>query len=117
MSTNTELINFLKTKCEEEIAAKNFEEVIKIYTDLFTLTGDYYFKINVANIYYKVFNDLETATKMYEEYSKYLENDTYFWWQYHEIRMAHQDFYNATYCVYKALEGVKLEDEEDNLNE
>lgn len=117
MTANIELIQFLKTKCEEEIVAKNFDEVVKIYEDLFTLTGDYHFKINIANIHYKIYKDLETATKMYEEYCKYLESEPNFWWQYHEIRMAHEDFYNATYCVYRALDNVELDEEEDNDNE
>lgn len=114
---NTELIKFLIEKSKEEIASKNFEEVVKIYSDLFLLTKDYRYKINIANIHYKIYNDLETATKMYEEVEPFLESDPNFWWQYHEIQLAHEKFYEATYCVYKALEDVDIDLEEDDINE
>ena len=114
--SNTDLIKFLIEKSKEEIVSKNFDEVVKIYSDLFLLTKDYRYKIDIANIYYKIYNDIETATRMYEEAKPFLESDSNFWWQYHEIQLNKKKYYEATYCVYKALEDVDIDSEEDNIN-
>lgn len=104
-------IRKLEQKCQDAMKSKDYTSLIIYYRQLFELTNDYHFKQNIANIYYKIFNNIAKADEIYEEITPHLSNESAFWWQYFEIKTNMNKIYDAVSCTYNAIKieinGVK----------
>lgn len=93
----------LNQQCQNAIKIKDFMQVIDCYEKMFNYTNDYHYKQNIANIHYKVFNNIVKAAEIYKEIATHLSNESNFWWQYFEIQTNMKKTYNAVSCVYNAI--------------
>lgn len=90
-------------ECEEK---GDFETAIGMYNQMFKFTGNYFYKINIANIYENDIKDRNRAMELYKEAEPHLSNFFQFWWRFAIIYENNDDYYNALLCAQKA---VKLE--------
>ena len=103
MSSKSYELRKLEQKCQESIKTKDYASLINCYERLFELTKDYHFKLQVANIYYKVFQNLPKAAEIYKEIAPHLSKESAFWWQKFEILANMNETYDAVSCIYNAI--------------
>ena len=106
MSDKNFQLRKLNQKLEAAKKIKDFEQMVFCYEKMFEITNDYHFKQQVANIQYKIYNNIQKAAEIYEEVVPHLKNESYFWWQYFEIKANLHKTYDAVSCIYNA---VKIE--------
>ena len=113
MSSKSYELRKLEQQCQNSIKANDFAKVIICYEKLFELTKDYHYKQQIANIYYKVYHDIDKAARIYKEIAPHLSNENIFWWQFFEIQANMNKTYDAVSCAYNAIKieinGVKVE--------
>ena len=89
---------------QQLIQKKDFKEAINIYEQMFKLSGNYLYKKEIANIHYQIFNDSNTALKIYEEIEPFLKNLVEYWWQFSEIQAANKNIFRQVLCIQKAID-------------
>ncbi len=81
-----------------------YVEAINVYQQMFNLSQDYKYKQHIANIKFKIFNNIEESSSIYKSIEKYLYENKDFWWQFSYIYKAKFDIYNQVLCIKKALD-------------
>lgn len=89
--------------CED---SGNYDGAIAIYEQMFRFSGNYFYYIDIANIYNNKLNDKEKCFQLYKELEKYLSNYEHYWWRYAILYENREDYFNALLCMQKA---IKLE--------
>lgn len=93
---------------QEKICEQNgdFQTAIQINEQMFKFTGNYFYYIDIANIYNNHLNEKERCFKMYLDLEKYLSNSYHYWWRFAILYENREDYFNALLCMQKA---IKLE--------
>ena len=94
----------LEQECRNLIKTNDYTSLIICYKKMFELTNDYHFKQKIANIYYKVFHNIQKASEIYKEIAPHLSEESAFWWQYFEIQTTQNKAYDAVSCICGTIE-------------
>lgn len=86
--------------------AKNWDKAVELYEKMFDLTGDYMYKIEIANIWACCYQDVKKALEMYKSLEKYLSDNSQYWYQISDLYEYYNDSYMAVLCLQK---GIKLD--------
>ena len=110
--TNTSFYNKKADELDMLIQANDFInkedylEAINIYDNLFTITGNYNYQKEIANIHAGYLNNLDKAITLYKDLEKNLQEDAQYWWQFSELYENKKNHYKQVLCIQKA---IKLE--------
>ena len=88
------------------ISKEDYLEAINIYDNLFTITGNYNYQKEIANIHAGYLNNLDKAITLYKDLEKNLQEDAKYWWQFSELYENKNNHYKQVLCIQKA---IKLE--------
>ena len=89
---------------EQLKSEQNFEEAVSVYEQMFNFSHNPFYKQQIANIKYQIFNQIEESFSLYKEIEEQMSNDKNFWWQFSDIYKSKNDIYNQVLCIQKALE-------------
>lgn len=84
----------------------NYDGAIAIYEQMFKFTGNYFYYIDIANIYNNHLNQKDKCFELYKELEKYLSDYEQYWWRFAILYENREDYFNALLCMQKA---TKLE--------
>jgi DNA-directed RNA polymerase beta subunit len=93
-------------QAKDFISKENYLDAINIYDNLFTITGNYNYQKEIANIHAVCLNNTDKAIALYKDLEKDLQNDAQFWWQFSEMYERKNNHYKQVLCIQKA---IKLE--------
>jgi len=83
---------------------KKYNQAIRIYNQLFLLTGSYFYKKEIANIQLKIYGQYDKCMETYKEIEPYMEKSPHFWWEFSEVYCIAGDYFNQISCIKKAVE-------------
>ena len=83
---------------------EKFDEAIKVDEQLFDLTGDYRYKLAIANIIGICKNDLNKAVKIYKENESNSGNDKNYWYQLSDLYKRKKNYYRQVLSLQKAID-------------
>ena len=93
-------------QAKDFIDKKDYTEAIQIYDNLFQITQNYNYQIEIANIHAVCLSNVNKAMSIYKHMEKHLENDAKYWWQRSQLYENKENLYKQVLCIQKA---VKLE--------
>jgi len=85
------------------IQNKEYEEAINIYEQMFKFSGNWWYKKEIANIYYQIFNDMDKAFAIYKEVLPHMSDSAEFWWQLSELHEKNRVYFKQVLCMQNAL--------------
>lgn len=88
---------------KDRVEKKDYKMAIRIYNQLFKFTHNYFFIIDIANLYVNNMNDIDTSIYLYKNTEPHLSDSYQFMWQFAQIYEKKQDFYNSLLYMQKAL--------------
>lgn len=98
-----ELFNKYTEYVPKLLQDKKYQEAINIYEQMFKFSGNYWYKKEVANIYYQIFGEVKKALEIYESIEPFLANTADYWWQFSEIQAANNNVFRQVLCIQKAI--------------
>lgn len=105
-------VNELNSGIQKLLDDEKFDEAIKVDEKLFDLTGDYRYKLAIANIIGICKNDLNKAIKIYKEYESKRGDDKNYWYQLSELYKKKQNYYRQVLSLQKAID-IELSEPEE----
>ena len=106
-SVINELVNKYQNYVYELVKDNRFVEAINIYNQMYKLSNNISYKLEIANIFFKVFKDYPRALKLYKEIKSLhveVENNYKFWWSFSEVYRLNKDMFNSVKCIQKACD-------------
>lgn len=106
---NTEFYNKRADELELVAEAKNlisnneYDKTINVYNELFKLTGNYNYQIEIANIYAVCLSNIDKAFSIYKNLENELKDDAKYWWQISQLYEHKDKLYQQVLCIQKAL--------------
>ncbi|MBO5447434.1 hypothetical protein J6A34_08005 [bacterium] len=94
------------TQVKEFISKEDYIEAINVYDSLFTLTNNYNYQKEIANIHAVCLSDIDKAISLYKDLEKHLGEDPQYWWQLSELYDKKNIRYKQVLSIQKA---IKLE--------
>lgn len=94
------------TQAKSFLTKEDYTEAINVYDNLFALTNNYEYQIEIANIHAVCLSDVKKALSIYKKFEKELENNAKYWWQLSQLYENKNNQYRQVLCIQKA---VKLE--------
>jgi tetratricopeptide (TPR) repeat protein len=91
---------YSKVKLEE----KNYDEVIRIFNQIYLFTNNYLYKINVAKIYLEILKNPIKSLYTYKEIENTAGNNLEFLHGIAEVYWNLKDYYNQVLYLQKAVE-------------
>lgn len=85
------------------IADKEYEEAINIYEQMFKFSGDWWYKKEIANIHYQIFDNIPKAMEIYGQVLPHMSGNADFWWQLSELHEKSNNFFKQVLCMQKAI--------------
>ncbi len=101
----TEIADY-KKEINDALNAKNWDKAVELYEKMFDITGDYMYKIEIANIWACCYQGVDKALEMYKSLEKYLSDNPQYWYQISDLYEYFNDSYMAVLCLQK---GIKLD--------
>ncbi len=105
---HTEYANELELIMQARTFIKNNspKDAINTYEQLFKLTNNYNYKIEIANIHGVFFDDTDKAISIYSKCKEALKDSAKYWWQLSQLFEQKKNLYKQVSCIQKA---AKLE--------
>ena len=100
------LLEKYKEYVVDRVEKKDYNMAIRIYNQLFKFTHNYFFRIDIANLYINQLNDSDKCLEIYKEAEPYLSGHYSFLWQFAQVYEKRKDYYNTLVYMQKA---IKLE--------
>ena len=102
LAAEIDMISQAKTFIKNE----DYLEAINVYDNLFTLTNNYNYQKEIANIHAVCLSDTDKAISLYKDLEKHLGEDATYWWQLSELYEKKNRRYKQVLSIQKA---IKLE--------
>lgn len=102
LADEIDMISQAKTFIKNE----DYLEAINVYDNLFTLTNNYNYQKEIANIHAVCLSDTDKAISLYKDLEKHLGEDATYWWQLSELYEKKNRRYKQVLSIQKA---IKLE--------
>lgn len=93
----------LKTLVQKQIDDKDYDGAIKTDEKLFTLTEEYQYKLDIANIIGVCKENYGKAIKIYKEYEPKKGQDKNYWYQLSDLYMYKKNYYKQVLSIQKAI--------------
>lgn len=106
-------IHTLKKSVQKLIDEKDYDGAIKLDENLFALTQDYQYKLDIANIIAVCQLKPDKAIKMYKEFEPQKGSDKNYWYQLSDIYLQKKNYYKQVLCLQKAID-IELSEPEVN---
>ena len=106
------LVSQYQIYLQKLINETDYQQAICICEQIFKLTGNYIFKMSIADIYLKKLNQPETSLKILKSIQPNMDSQSIYWWKFSDIYMALKNYYKQVECMQKAIE---IELENDNV--
>lgn len=94
----------LKSDVKKVLDDKDYEKAINLYEELFSNTGDYSYKKEIANIYAVCYMDIKKAIKIYHSLEEQFGSDSMYWFQLSSLYEYNKNYYKEVLCIKKAID-------------
>lgn len=90
----------------------NYPQAVKLYGKMFDLTRNYLYKVYIADIFLKGFNNPQKSLDLYQQIERYCVDIPEFYYGIADTYMIIRDYYSQVLYLQKALNLI-----ERNINE